>query len=175
MAAGLTGVVSIYDSPQEVSWGAPAPGATVIATVETNAAQAVIYGFETGALLVDGTTTASARRVHFFLRDNTYVNLTPQGLALLESALEWAVNRPLTYTPPSALSIGSIEISGGNVTISGTGGSSGSYRILSSTNLALQVAQWTPVATNTFAAGGSFSTTIPQGSDPNRFYVVAAP
>ena len=62
------------------------------------------------------------------------------------------------------------------MTISGTGGSSsGSYRILSSTNLALQVAQWTPIATNTFAAGGSFSTTLPQGSDPNRFYVVAAP
>jgi len=48
MAAGFSGVVTIYDSPQEVSWGLPASSATIIATVETNASQAIIYGFETG-------------------------------------------------------------------------------------------------------------------------------
>jgi hypothetical protein len=175
MAAGLSGVVTIYDSPLEVAWGLPAPAATIIATVETNASQAIIYGFETGALLVDGATAAPARRVHFFLRDNTFINLTPNGLSLFEAALEWAVNRQLTFVPPSSLKIGNISIAGGNVTISGTGGGSGTYRVLSTTNLNVPVAQWTPVATNTFGAGGDFSAMIPQPADPDRFYLIAVP
>jgi len=113
--------------------------------------------------------------VHFFLRDNTFINLTADGLELFEAALEWAVNRPLTYVPPTNLQIGSIEISGGNLTVSGTGGPAGTYRVLSSSSLSLPLDQWTPVATNSFGAGGDFSTTISKPSDPERFYLIAVP
>jgi autotransporter-associated beta strand protein len=62
-----------------------------------------------------------------------------------------------TATPPT---IGSVQMSGGNFVFSGAGGVEGAeYVVLSSTNIALPVANWTPVATNTFGPGGTFSYT----------------
>jgi hypothetical protein len=136
----------------------------------------VIYGFETGALLVDGATAAPARRVHFFLRDDTFVNLTPDGLALFEAALEWAVNRDLTFEPPVEPQIGTINVMAGNLQFSGTGGlASGTYHVLCTTNLALPLSSWTPVLTNTFDTGGNFNVSLPVGADPNQYYIILVP
>ncbi len=74
----------------------------------------------------------------------------------------------------SAPQIGTVTVSGGNLTMTGTGGSAGgTYHILSSTNVALPLAAWSPVLTNSFAADGSFTNTLPVlSSEPRRFYIV---
>ena len=62
-----------------------------------------------------------------------------------------------TATRPT---ISSVTSSGGNLVISGTGGVQGSsYVVVSSTNVALPLSSWTPIATNVFGTGGTFSYT----------------
>ena len=77
-------------------------------------------------------------------------------------------------TPPQ---ISRIALSGTAVVISGTGGAAGaSYHVLTSTNVALPIVAWTPVATNTFGPGGVFSFT--NAVSPNslqRFYMLVVP
>ncbi len=68
--------------------------------------------------------------------------------------------------------IGGVSISGTNLTLTGTGGTPGAtYYVLSSTNIVLPLVSWTPVLTNTFAADGGFTNTIPVlPTEPKRFY-----
>jgi hypothetical protein len=74
--------------------------------------------------------------------------------------------------PPT---IGGIEVSGGNVIISGTGGTQGdTYYVVSSTNVALPLVDWTPVATNVFGPGGVFSVTNAV-SGPSEFFRIQLP
>ncbi len=77
-------------------------------------------------------------------------------------------------TPPT---ISSVTSSGGNLIFSGTNGTAGAtYYVLTSTNVATPLAEWTRVATNVFGAGGSFSVTnaiVP--SEPHRFYLLQVP
>jgi autotransporter-associated beta strand protein len=73
--------------------------------------------------------------------------------------------------------INSVSLAGSNIIISGTNGAAGSpCYLLSSTNLALPLAQWTPVSTNAFDGSGNFSITnaIAPGS-PQQFYIVNTP
>ena len=49
---------------------------------------------------------------------------------------------------------------GGSLVFSGTNGApNGTYYVLTSTNLALPVANWTRVSTNAFSSSGTFSVT----------------
>jgi hypothetical protein len=76
-------------------------------------------------------------------------------------------------TPPT---ISNLKVSGNNFIFSGTGGTQGnSYTVLSSTNLSLPSA-WTPIATNTFGAAGTFSVTntISAGV-PADFFRISVP
>jgi hypothetical protein len=68
-------------------------------------------------------------------------------------------------------------VSGANLKLSGGGGAAGaSYRLLSSTNVALPLANWTPVLTNNFASDGSFTNQIPiNATEAHRFYCVVTP
>jgi hypothetical protein len=68
-------------------------------------------------------------------------------------------------------------VSGANLVLSGGGGVAGaSYRMLSSTNIALPLASWTPVLTNNFASDGSFSDQLSfSAADARRFYCIIIP
>jgi hypothetical protein len=71
----------------------------------------------------------------------------------------------------------SINLSGTSLIITGTGGPPNTtYAVLTSTNVALPVSNWTSVATNQFGAGGEFSFTnsIAPGTPP-RFYRIRTP
>jgi hypothetical protein len=75
-----------------------------------------------------------------------------------------------TLIPPQ---ITSFTAAGGTSTITGTGGvPNGSYYVLSSTNVALPLAQWTRLATNSFLGDGTFSYTDPAATNATRFYLV---
>lgn len=66
-------------------------------------------------------------------------------------------------------------LSNGSLMLNGTGGSAGAqYRILTTTNLTLPLAGWTPVFTNNFATDGSFGyTNLPLTNRAGFFRVVS--
>jgi len=91
MAAGLpAGVANVYVKQAGMSWGKPGLGATTIATLYGEPDKAAIFGYEKGATM-DYESLAPARRVMFFLDNDTFTNLSPAGLALFDAAIDWAV------------------------------------------------------------------------------------
>ena len=51
-----------------------------------------------------------------------------------------------------------------------------SYRVLTSTNLALPLASWKPVVTNTFAANGAYTyTSSSPATNRTSFYILVSP
>jgi hypothetical protein len=60
--------------------------------------------------------------------------------------------------------------------MSGNGPANGTYAVLSSTNANAAAGQWTPIATNSFGAGGSFSyTNALDAGVPRKFYRLRVP
>jgi PKD repeat protein len=68
------------------------------------------------------------------------------------------------------------SLSGTSLVLNGVNGHSGStYYVLMSTNLALPLSQWTPVATNVLSASGNFTITATNTVNrnvPHRFYIL---
>lgn len=88
-------------------------------------------------------------------------NLANDGSIIVLSA---AIPRPV---------IQNLSISGGNVVVSGTNGTaSGTCYLLSATNLATPLADWTRVSTNAFDGSGHFNITNSIGSGPQTFYIL---
>ena len=85
-----------------------------------------------------------------------------------------AADGTIKVTGVASARISSVSISGGNLTVSGTGGSAGApYYVLSSTNVVLPLALWLPVQTNSFASDGSFTSTLPVlSTESKRFYIL---
>ena len=108
IAAGLSGTIDVYSAPNTNSYGrdALAPGATLIARGVTDAADLAIFAAEAGdALLGDGTpgnpATADGRRVMFFLEDNGFGAITPDGIKMFDAAVDW-----LAVPEPSSMVLG---------------------------------------------------------------------
>ena len=81
-----------------------------------------------------------------------------------------------TVVSQQPVTISGGAISGGMFVISGTNGVPGQqYRILETTNAALAITNWTPVWTNVFGAGGSFSYTNTPGVNPAGFFLLVSP
>jgi hypothetical protein len=78
--------------------------------------------------------------------------------------------------PPPQPGIVNISLSGTNLVLSGTNGmATGVYHLLASTNLALPLNQWSPVATNALTANGDFTITATNAVKPksaSQFYVL---
>lgn len=69
----------------------------------------------------------------------------------------------------------SLSLSGTTLTLAATNGATnGIYVLLSSTNVALPLAQWIPMLTNTFDSGGNLdlSTNVINPGDAQRFYLL---
>ncbi|MDA1274666.1 MAG: Ig-like domain-containing protein [Verrucomicrobia bacterium] len=90
LAAGLSAGLKTVSAGADYTWGVPAASATIVATLAANADQAAIYAYEKGATLIDGTTKAPARRVHFLMTDNAFAALNADGLKLFDAAVVWA-------------------------------------------------------------------------------------
>ncbi|MCA1326289.1 hypothetical protein LBW87_19350 [Herbaspirillum seropedicae] len=91
LAAGLpAGVVNVYEKPAAMNWGRPGLGASVIATVYGQPDKSIIFGYEKGATM-DYESLAPARRVMFFLDNETFTNLSGSGLKLFDAAVDWAL------------------------------------------------------------------------------------
>jgi hypothetical protein len=87
-----------------------------------------------------------------------------------------SVNLVVAATVVPVPVINSVMVSGGSLIFSGTNGShGGSYYVLTSTNVALPLSNWTSIATNTFEPTGTFSVTNAVGAIPKQFFVIQIP
>jgi hypothetical protein len=91
LAPGLQNVLT--DEHFKMNWGRPCLGAVTIATLRGEPEKAAIFAYERGATMA-GEFLAPARRVSFFLWQDTFEGLRPEGLALFRAALLWAVTPP---------------------------------------------------------------------------------
>ena len=79
-------------------------------------------------------------------------------------------------TGASIPAINSVTLSGTDLIFSGANGPDNhTYYVLASTNVALPLAQWTSIATNTFSPTGTFSVTNANGVIPRRFFIIQVP
>lgn len=126
---------------------------------------ALVYG---GTLTVTAIGSALAGGDTFDLFDApsfggafaaTNLPAPPAGLAWDTSRLkvDGTIRMVGTSAPPSSPMFTTVARSGTNVLFSGSGGAAnGSYYLLTSTNLALPLANWTMIGSNSFDSSGNF-------------------
>jgi hypothetical protein len=169
LAAGFpTGPLTVTTSPQTFSQGTPV-GAHIVAALAGDPTQAVIYYYEKGekGAQTNGFTMP-ARRVFFFLQDNTAAALNPAGTQLLNAAVDFAMgvqpngdtNAP---TVPMLWTCG-IKDNGQPTTGAGGGPNANFVQESGSVNALPGSADSTPVsggADNDYYFAGDYSKTIP--------------
>jgi autotransporter-associated beta strand protein len=109
-------------------------------------------------------------------------NFSSITLPALTPGLYWNTNtfktdgtiRVITETPPV---IGSLGVVGGKLVLTGSGGiTNGSYYVLTSTNMAAPLTNWTRLVTNRFDNGGNFNFTNTMNTNsPQSFYLIQLP
>jgi autotransporter-associated beta strand protein len=95
---------------------------------------------------------------------------TAASLAVSGGSLNLVVTTTVVPQPV----INSVTLSGTNLIFSGTNGSGSNFYVLTSTNVALPLSQWTTNAINTFGPGGVFSVTNGIGSG-SQFFIIGVP
>lgn len=101
LRAGLSGPVTLYREPAEMTFAPVADGQSTVAPsadwvaehAEAGSGRYVYYVIDADAGLADGTRS-HGRRVYFGLYDETFPLLTTEGRALFEAAVEWAATGP---------------------------------------------------------------------------------
>jgi hypothetical protein len=118
----------------------------------------ITYGGALSGLLAMGTTPAGYPCT---------LNTNTPGQVRLVVGQQPGVEQPV---------FGGIGFVNGNVIMSGTGPTNGTYYLLAATNVALPLNLWTPLATNTFDAAGKFSVTNALDSNrPQTFFRLSLP
>jgi hypothetical protein len=119
IVTGLSGTVTLSDTPTDMAWGLPGGGSLRIGQVTDGTPRFPLYVYDTGALLVDGATPAAGRRVNLPMSDGGYLAFNATGKQIVHNAILWAMGKPLgDTTQPTA----SILRSGGNITVSSSSG-----------------------------------------------------
>ena len=162
LAAGSTTLAAIQHSPPACGGlsvgGAFAAGGTLIVTNSGAAAPSAGDSFPLFA--------ASGY-------SGSFAALT---LPALSDGLAWDTNAlnstgVLTVVVTRSPAIGTVSVSGGSLTLTGSNGvGSAKFCLLSSTNLLTPLANWTRELTNEFDADGRFSVTNTLPAAPRKFY-----
>lgn len=98
LAAGLpAGPVTVVTATSEFAWGQPADTAKKIGRI-AGTQNYVIYGYEKGAALKDGTP-APERRVMVFMTDGTPAIFNDNGWRLWDAAVNWAQSIAVVLPP----------------------------------------------------------------------------
>ena len=98
LAAGLSGRVSIGYRRGTLVWGVPGIEAIKIATLDNDQTRCAVFAYDKGAQMTG--MLAPAKRVGFFLYRKMTSYLTPEGWALFDAAVDWAL-APEPKTPIS--------------------------------------------------------------------------
>jgi hypothetical protein len=80
----------------------------------------------------------------------------------------------LTITSSGTVAFGHPFVSGGNLVVTGTGSAGTGFTLLSTTNIALPLSQWTTNFSGSFDGSGNSSNAIPLDST-NRFFLLRQP
>jgi len=113
-----------------------------------------VWSFGDGSALVTNNSNISVNHVYATAGTNT-VSLIVNGAG--GSSTNTLANYIVVKPKPA---LGKPVLSGTSLILSGVNGPAGQqYRILSTTNVALPLASWTPVYTNTFNSDGSYGYT----------------
>jgi autotransporter-associated beta strand protein len=87
-----------------------------------------------------------------------------------------SLNLVVVSTVVPVPAINSFALSGTNLIFSGTNGpNSGTFHVLTSTNVALPLSNWTSIATGAFSPTGTFSVTNAVGVNPSQFFLIEVP
>lgn len=150
------------------------------ATNDQVVAASITYG---GVLNLNnlGSTLAANQSFKLFNAGSyhgAFATITPAspgaGLTWDLSGLPSGVIRVSSGAGPSAPAIGSISLVGGKLIISGTNASDAAqtFDLLTTTNIALPLSQWTTNATGAFDANGAFFITNNPGTNQAQFYLL---
>jgi len=119
---------------------------------------------------VTNASNASVNHAYSVMGTNT-VSLVVKGAG--GTSTNMRVNYIVVKSKPV---LGKPVLSGGNLVLSGVNGPAGQqYRILSTTNVALPLVNWTPVYTNTFNADGSYGYTNSTPGSKVDFLLLVSP
>jgi PKD repeat protein len=119
---------------------------------------------------VTNASNASVNHAYSVVGTNT-VSLVVKGAG--GTSTNMRVNYIVVKSKPV---LGKPVLSGGNLVLSGVNGPAGQqYRILSTTNVALPLVNWTPVYTNTFNADGSYGYTNSTPGSKVDFLLLVSP
>jgi hypothetical protein len=83
----------VYPRDDEMGWGKPGPGATIVATICGEPTHAVVFAYEKGATM-DYDFIAPARRVALFLGNRSFEKLSADGNAIFDAAVDYALSVP---------------------------------------------------------------------------------
>ncbi len=139
-----------------------------------------------GSLVVNLLNGSPAAGASFQLFGSTSYPTTPFSsitLPALGAGLAWQTNLTVDGTikvvstgAPTSPTISGISLNGGNVILNGTNnGGSGTYHILTSTNAALPLTNWTMLTSGLFNGSGNFSSTNALGTNRQQFYIMQVP
>ncbi|MBP7827558.1 MAG: hypothetical protein KA236_13520 [Verrucomicrobia bacterium] len=137
-----------------------------------------------GALIVILAADAPAPQrgdVYQLFSSNSRGTFSSVNLPALPAGLDWntdelysqgriaVVGPGISFQPP--------HITDGHLILSGDGGiASGTYKILTSLQVAAPLSEWTIHTTGTFSAGGAFSNALPiNPAEPERYYRIQQP
>lgn len=93
LAAGLSAGFQnvLQDEHFKMNWGKPCLGAITIATLRGEPNKAAIFVYEK-RVTMNGEFFTPARRLSFFMWQDTFEQMRPEGLALFRAALLWTVS-----------------------------------------------------------------------------------
>jgi autotransporter-associated beta strand protein len=170
--------------------GAPATAPAPVAGFSSSATNI----FVTQAVLFTNTSTGSFTNSAWSFGDGNSTNLNGASVSnnvsdtyattgtfpvqlIVTGAGGSSTNTPSVYVvvKPKPV-LGKPVLSGGNFIFSGTNGAVGAqYRILTTTNIALSLSNWTPVLTNTVGSDGSYGYTNSSPTNKASFFLIVSP
>lgn len=87
LAGGYSGPVTVYTAPNQLRWGNPNGNAVVVGTTLDGFDRGALFAYEAGAPMFG--LNAPARRIGFFFSVTTGANLSGDGWALFDTAVNW--------------------------------------------------------------------------------------
>jgi hypothetical protein len=143
---------------------------------EVQAGAGITYGGTLNLVNISGAPYAIGNLFQVFSATSYNSSFTSVTPATPGAGLAWILTNGFlsVVAAPSQPVVNSVRVSSGNLIFSGTNGTlSGSYMVLTSTNLTTPLANWVPVLTNNYDASGNFSVTnaIVPGV-PDKFYLL---
>jgi hypothetical protein len=147
---------------------------------QLNCTGSITYGGVLNVANVAGTLAAGDTFQVFNAASysGSFTSITPApgpGLAWDPNALATGTLKVISGSVPPKFS--GITVSGGNVILRGTNntGLPGTYHVLTATNVAVPLSNWTVLTSGSFNSNGSFNSTNALGTSARQFYILQVP